>query len=282
MRRRNSSCRLWFSNGRKTTTHAVIGKDNVIEMSSSTLKSPYEKPQHESPRFNTFTLLRWFHLIFFSSWASWRSRPAVSQPTAENQINNPRPGEVADLILERQWRRPGRGVGSSGGPCYYPPPTPPTAAPLSVNCCLATGFTLAGLRAAVCCLWPHPGIRLLFAAGSQSILAVHAGPAIQCWLLRRPLMKAFNFTRGRQMRSPNVTEIIKEEGGGICTGNFLPCVLVQPPLTNNGNQHVSTFPLPAPPSHPLLHWPSVSDAHSDDGTSLLCRGDVFTKKMDSY
>lgn len=60
-------------------------------------------------------------------------------------------------------------------------------------------------------------------------------------------MKAFNFTRGRQMRSPNVTEIIKEEGGGICTGNFLPCVLVQPPLTNNGNQHVSTFPLPAPP-----------------------------------
>lgn len=83
----------------------------------------------------------------------------------------------ADLILTRWWRRIVRGVGSSGGPPLQPP-TPPTHPPHptpSVNCCLATRSTLAGLQAAVCCLWTHPGIRLLFAIPVRPALAAVAG-----------------------------------------------------------------------------------------------------------
>lgn len=65
----------------------------------------------------------------------------------KNQINNSRPGRFnVDTMMTKdkqgcgqQWR------------------TQPPALPSSVNCCLATGFTLTGLQAAVCCLWPHLG-----------------------------------------------------------------------------------------------------------------------------
>lgn len=65
----------------------------------------------------------------------------------KNQINNSRPGRFnVDTMMTKdtqgcgqQWR------------------TQPRALPSSVNCCLATGFTLTGLQAAVCCLWPHLG-----------------------------------------------------------------------------------------------------------------------------
>lgn len=89
----------------------------------------------------------------------WQFRPAqklLMLRKIKSIIQGP-----AGLILTWWWRGTVRGVGSSGAP---PPPHS------SVNCCLATRFTLAGLQAAVCCLWTHRGIRLLFAIRVRPVL----------------------------------------------------------------------------------------------------------------
>lgn len=72
----------------------------------------------------------------------------------ENQINNSRPGRSN---LDATMTKDMQGRGQQWRTLLLGPP------PLSVSRCLATGFALTGLQAAVCCLWPHPGIRLLFA-----------------------------------------------------------------------------------------------------------------------
>lgn len=76
----------------------------------------------------------------------------------QNQINNSRPGR-SDLDAMMTKDKQGRGQ-QWRTLLLRPPPPHPTP---SVSRCLATGFALTGLQAAVCCLWPHPGIRLLFA-----------------------------------------------------------------------------------------------------------------------
>lgn len=73
----------------------------------------------------------------------------------------------------QSWRDDDEGPSGVWAAAEGPPLQPPT--PRSVNCCLATRFILAGLQAAVCCLWTHPGIRHLFAIRARTVLAAVAG-----------------------------------------------------------------------------------------------------------
>lgn len=101
-------------------------------------------------------------LMVRDSWSQTsRLGPARQNVDAQgggNQINNSRPGRFnVDTMMTKD--KQGCGQQWRTQPIALPP-----SLPSSVNCCLATGFTLTGLQAAVCCLWPHlGGIRLLFA-----------------------------------------------------------------------------------------------------------------------
>lgn len=120
--------------------------------------------------------------------------------------------QVADPILTWWWRRT-RSEGGLGLGRGVEDPITSTLLPLSVNRCLATGFILAGLQAAVCCLWPYPGIRLLLSIRVKPVLALDAAVAIQGWILQGLLMKASISQEWRSILSQNMTQIHKAELG---------------------------------------------------------------------
>lgn len=135
--------------------------------------------------------------------------------------------------------------------------------------------------------WP-PGCSVLPLASSRDTALIRRWESINsgcaCRTCHSVLITAEAANEGFQFHEREANAVSKcdrnhKGGGGGDMHREFPAMCVSAATTHQQWKPARLdFPFACPPAHPLLHWPSVSDAHSDDGTSLLCRGDVFTKK----